>query len=125
MGGWGMLPPCTSTPEVFSLQEENKTTEKNKVAMGDAMGMMRYFQSILEALTNHLDHDEGRYFVPIEASHHPPIVSGSVHRELEKVKFSEFWCSTDGLAAKYWLDNMEMCFSLRDYTSKLNFCMGV
>jgi hypothetical protein len=59
--------------------------------VGDVMGMMRYFQRMSEALINLLDRDEGRDSVPNEGSQHPPVVSGSVHRELEKVKFPEFW----------------------------------
>jgi hypothetical protein len=31
----------------------------------------------------------------------------------------------DGLAAKSWLENMEMCFALHDYTSNMKVCMVV
>jgi hypothetical protein len=47
-----------------------------------------------------------------------------MHRELEKVKFPEFWGSTDGQAAKAWLENMAMCYYLRDYTSNMKVHMG-
>jgi hypothetical protein len=87
--------------------------------VGDVMGMMRSFQRMSEAVINHLDHDEGRGYVPNEGSQCPPIVSGSVHRELKKVKFLKLWGSTDGLAIEAWLENMEMCFSLHDYTSNM------
>jgi hypothetical protein len=87
--------------------------------VGDVMGMMRYFQRMSEALINHLDRDEGRGSAPNEGSQCPPVVSGSVHRELEKVKFPEFWGSTDGLAVEAWLENMAMCFALHDYTSNM------
>jgi hypothetical protein len=93
--------------------------------VGDVMGMMRYFQRMSEALINRLDRDEGRESVPNEGSQLPPLVSGSVHRELEKVKFHEFLGSMEGLAAEAWLENMEMCFALRDYTSNMKVCMAV
>jgi hypothetical protein len=33
--------------------------------------------------------------------------------------------STDGLAIEAWLENMEMCFTLCDYTSNMKFHMEV
>jgi hypothetical protein len=63
--------------------------------------------------------------LPNEGSQHPPVVSGSVHRELKKVKFPEFMGSTDGLAAEAWLENMAMCFALRDYTSNMKVHGGL
>jgi hypothetical protein len=124
-GGRGMPPPSTPTPKGSTPQGEEHTTEQEHVAVGDVMGMMRYFQRMLEALINHLDRDEGRGFVPNEGSQHPPVVSGSVHRELKKVKFPEFWGSTDGLAIEAWLENMAMCFALCDYTSNMKVRMAV
>ena len=59
--------------------------------------------------------------VPLRA----PIVTCSVHRELEKVKFLEFFGSPDGVATEAWLENMAMCFSLRDYTSNMKVRMAV
>jgi hypothetical protein len=76
--------------------------------MGDIMGMMRYFQRMNEVLINQLDHDQGREFVPNEGSQFPPVVSSSVHRELEKVKFPEFPGATNGLAINEWLENIAM-----------------
>jgi len=76
--------------------------------VGDVVGMMRSFHRMFEALINHLDRDEGREFVPNEGSQCPLVVSSSIHRELEKVKFLDFWGATDGLVAKVWLMNMEM-----------------
>jgi hypothetical protein len=58
--------------------------------MGGVVGMVRSFQRMLEALISHLDRDEGRAFVPNEVSQHTPTGSSSIHRELEKVKFSKF-----------------------------------
>jgi hypothetical protein len=54
-----------------------------------------------------------------------PIGSSSIHRELEKVKFPEFWGAPDDLATEAWLENMAMCFTLRDYTSNMKVCMVV
>jgi hypothetical protein len=54
-----------------------------------------------------------------------PAVTGSIHRELEKVKFLEFFGAPDGAAAEAWLENMAMCFALRDYTSNMKVRMAV
>jgi hypothetical protein len=58
--------------------------------VGDVVGMMRSFQRMSEALINCLDQDEGREYVPNEGSQCPPVVSSSIHRELEKVKFLSY-----------------------------------
>jgi hypothetical protein len=76
--------------------------------VGDVMRMMGSFQRMSEALINFLDHDEGREYVANEGSQHPSVVSGSFHRELEKVQFPEFMGSLHGLAIEYWLENMAM-----------------
>ena len=59
--------------------------------------------------------------VPLRAS----TVTGRIHRELEMVKFLEFFGAPDGVAAEAWLENMAMCFTLRDYTSNMKVCMAV
>jgi len=43
VGGRGMPPPIPSTPEGSTPQGEEKTTEQEKVAMGNVMGKMRSF----------------------------------------------------------------------------------
>jgi hypothetical protein len=72
---------------------------------------------------NHLEKEEGGVSTPTEGSQNP--TSNHMHRELEKVKFPEFWGSIDGQVTEAWLENMEMCFSLRDYTSNMKVHMGV
>jgi hypothetical protein len=54
-----------------------------------------------------------------------PAVTGSIHHELEKVKFLEFFGAPDGAAAEAWLENMAMCFALHDYTSNMKVLMVV
>jgi hypothetical protein len=93
--------------------------------VGDVVGMMRSFQRMSEALINRLDQDEGRTSLPNEGSQCTPTSSGSIHRELEKVKFLEFMGATDGLVVEAWLENMAMCFALCDYTSKMKVYMVV
>ena len=51
------------------------------------VGMMRSFQRMSEALISRLDRDEARAPAPAEVPPHAPAVTGSIHRELEKVKF--------------------------------------
>jgi hypothetical protein len=36
------------------------------------------------------------------------VGTGSIHRELEKVKFPEFFGALDGAATEAWLENMAM-----------------
>jgi hypothetical protein len=76
-------------------------------------------------MINRIDHDEGKDFVPNEGLQHPHVVNGSVNRELEKVNFPKFLPSTNGLVIEAWLENMEMCFTLHDYSSNMKVCMVV
>jgi hypothetical protein len=86
--------------------------------------MMRSFQRMSEALISRLDRDEARAPTPAEVPPRAPAVTGSIHRELEKVKFPEFFGALDGAAAEAWLENMAMCFALRDYTSNMKVLHG-
>jgi hypothetical protein len=72
-----------------------------------------------------LDRDEARASTPAEVPLREPTVTGSIHHELEKVKFPEFFGAPDGAAAEAWLENMMMCFTLRDYTSNMKVLMAV
>jgi hypothetical protein len=78
-----------------------------------------------EALINHLDRDEARAPASAEVPPRALVSTGSVHRELEKVKFLEFFGALDGIAAEAWLENMAMCFALRNYTSNMKVRMAV
>jgi hypothetical protein len=60
--------------------------------------MMRSFQRKSEALVNHIDRDEEITYVPNESSQRTPARSGSIHKELEKMKFIKFWGATNDLA---------------------------
>jgi hypothetical protein len=46
-----------------------------------------------EALISRWDRDEARASTPVEVLPHASTVTGSIHRELEKVKFFEFFGS--------------------------------
>jgi hypothetical protein len=87
--------------------------------------MMISFQRMFKALISHLDRDEAKAPAPTEVPPHAPAITGSIHHELEKVKFLEFFSAPDGAAAEAWLENMVMFFSLRDYTYNMKFCMAV
>jgi hypothetical protein len=78
-----------------------------------------------EALIIRFDRDEARAPAPAEVPLRTPVNTGSIHCELEKVKFSEFFGASDGAAAEAWLENMEMYFALRDYTSNMKVHMAV
>jgi hypothetical protein len=41
------------------------------------------------------------------------------------VNFPQFIGSKDGSAAEAWLDNMEMCFALRDYTFNMKVIVAI
>jgi hypothetical protein len=71
----------------------------------------------------HLDREEPRAPTPIKV---PPCVlvsTGSIHRKLEKVKFTEFFGTTDGTTVEAWLENMVILFSLHNYTSNMKVYM--
>jgi hypothetical protein len=87
--------------------------------------MMRSFQRMSEALISRMDREEARALTPVEVLPRTPAITGSLHCELEKVKFPEFFGSPDGAAAEAWLENMAMCFTLRDYTSNMKVRMAV
>ena len=78
-----------------------------------------------EVLISRLDRDEARAPAPAEVSPRTPAVTGRIHRELEKVKFLEFFGASDGETAEALLENMAMCFVLRDYSSNMKVCMVV
>jgi hypothetical protein len=78
-----------------------------------------------EALISHLDRDEARVSAPPEVLPRAPAVTGSIHCELEKVKFPKFFGTLDGAATEAWLENMVMCFAHCDYTSNMKVHMAV
>jgi hypothetical protein len=123
--GGGETPPTTSTPEGSNPQGGEQVLRKEHIAVGDVIGMMRSFQHMSEALISRLDRDEARAPAPPGVLLRAPVVTGSIHRELEKVKFPEFFGAPDSAATEAWLENMAMCFALRDYTSNMKVCMAV
>jgi hypothetical protein len=123
--GGGEMPPAASTPEGSNPQGGEQVLGQEHISVGDVVGMMRSFQRMSEALISRLDRDEARASAPPEVLPRAPAVTGSIHRELEKVKFPEFFGAPDGAAAEAWLENMAMCFALRDYTSNMKVRMAV
>jgi hypothetical protein len=71
-----------------------------QVAVGDVVGLMRYFQPMSEALIDRWDRDEARASASPEVLPRAPTAIGSIHRELEKVKFPEFFGAPDGAATE-------------------------
>jgi hypothetical protein len=76
-------------------------------------------------LISHLDKDEARASSPPEVPLHALVGTGSIHHELKKVKFPELFHSPNDAATEAWLGNMEMLFSLHDYTSNMKVHMVV
>ena len=76
--------------------------------MGDVVWLMRSFQWMSEVLICRLDRDEFRALAPPEGPSRTPIGTGSIHRELEKVKFPDFFGAPDGIDTEAWLENMAM-----------------
>ena len=118
-----MTPPVASTLEGSNPQGREKVLGQEQIAVGNVVEMMRSFQCMSKALISRLDRDEARASSPPEVPLRAPSVTGSIHRELEQVKFPEFFGSPDGAAAEAWLENMAMCFALRDYTSNMKVHM--
>ena len=78
-----------------------------------------------EALISRLDREEARAPTPPKG---PPCAStstGSIHCELEKVKFPEFFGAPNDTVVEAWLENIAMCFALHDYTSNMKVFMKV
>jgi hypothetical protein len=78
-----------------------------------------------EALISCLDRDEARAPAPPEGPPCALVGTGSIHRELEKVKFPKFFGAPDDATVEAWLENMAMCFALHDYTSNMKVRMVV
>eukprot|EP00253_Pinus_taeda_P015998 PITA_15998 len=76
-----------------------------------------------EALINRLEREHGGPVIQNETPQ--DTTRNDVRRDLEKVKFPEFWGSTDGQSAVAWLENMAMCFTLINYTSNMKAKMGI
>ena len=87
--------------------------------------MMRSFQRMSKALISCLDRNDARASTPIEVPPHASNVTGTIHRELKKVKFPEFFGALDGADTEAWLENMVMCFTLHDYSSIMKVYMEV
>jgi hypothetical protein len=110
--GGGVMPPVASTLEGSNPQGGEQVLGQEKIAVGDVVGMMRSFQCMSEALISQLDREKARASAPAEVLPRAPVVTGSIHRELMKVKFLEFFGAPDDEATEAWLENMEMCFTL-------------
>jgi len=63
---------------------------------------------MFEALIICLDIYEAREPTPLEGPPHTPVGTSSIHRELEKVKFPDFFGAPDGIDTEAWLENMAM-----------------
>jgi hypothetical protein len=93
--------------------------------MGDVVELMRSFQCMSKALISCLDRDEARAPTPPEGPPCALVGTGSIHCELDKVKFSNFFGALDDATTEAWLENMVMCFALREYTSNTKFHLKV
>jgi hypothetical protein len=98
--GGGETPPPASTPEGSNPQGGEQVLGQEHISVGDVVGMMRSFQRMSEALISRLDRDEARAPAHPEVFPHAPAVTGSFHRELEKVKFPKFFGAPDGAATE-------------------------
>ena len=120
-----MAPPVASMLEGSNPQGGEQVLGQEQITVGDVIGMMRSFQCMSEALINRLDRDKARVPKPTEVPPRASAVTGSIHRELEKVKFPEFFGASDSIGTEAWFENMVMCFTLHDYTSNMKVRMAV
>ena len=114
-----MTPPAASMPEGSKPQGGEQVLRHEQITVDDVIWMMRSFQRMSKALISRLDRDEARASAPPEVAPRAPAVIGSIHRELEKVKFPKFFGASDGAAVEAWLENMAIRFALRDYSSNM------
>jgi hypothetical protein len=82
-------------------QGEEQVFRQETIVVGDMFGLMRSFQRIYEALISHLDRDEARAPTPLEGPPCSLASTSSIHRELEKVKFPEFFGATDDVPSRH------------------------
>jgi hypothetical protein len=111
------MPPVASMPEGSNPQGDEQVVGHEKIIVGDVVGLMRSFQCMSKALISRLERDEARAPTPPEGPPRTLVGTGSIHCELNKVKFYDFFCAPDNAATEAWLENMVMCFALREYTS--------
>jgi hypothetical protein len=123
--GGGMTPPIESTPEGSKTRADEQVFGQEQRVVGDVVGIMRSFQRMSEALISHLDRDLARVMAPLKGPPCTLVDIGSIHCELEKVKFPDFFGAPDDATVERLLENMEMCFALHDYTSNMKVHMEV
>jgi hypothetical protein len=123
--GGGMTPPVASSPEGSNPEGDEQVIGQDQIVVGDVVGLMRSFQQMFEELISHLDRDEARALTPLEGPPGAPVGTGSIHRELKKVKFLELFGALDDTAAKACFENMAMCSTLCDYTSNMKVRMPI
>jgi len=101
--------------EVSSPPPQDKESEK--IAIREVRDMMLSFQKMTKLLISRVwgNHSMLGSSSPAERQAIPS--DGHVHRELEKVKLLIFKGTTKGEVAKAWLENMHLCFELRNYSS--------
>jgi hypothetical protein len=121
----GATPLVASTPKGSNPPRDEQVFDQKQIVVGDVVGLMSSFQWMSEALISHLDKYEVRASTPPKGPPHAPISTGSIHRELEKVKFPDFFGAPNGTTTKAWLENLVIHFSLRDYTSNMKVYMAV
>lgn len=119
--GCNTAPPQQPNPTSQPNDGENITTLE-QIPAGEVLNLMRLFQHMFEELINHCEREHGGPVIQNEAPKNTP--RNDVRRYLEEVKFLEFWGSTDGQSAEAWLENMAMCFTLRNFTSDIKVKMG-
>jgi hypothetical protein len=102
---------CSLHFHIICKEKRNMFKNKDMCLPEEVISMMCSFQRMLDAMMDRLEREEGGVLMDVEGSQNP--TSNHVHREMEKVKFLEFWGSTNGQEIEAWLENMEMCFSLR------------
>jgi hypothetical protein len=112
-------------PEGSNPQGNELVVGQEHIAVGDVVRMMRSFQHMSEALIRCLERDEARALTPPEGPLRAPVSTGSIHWELEKFKFPDFFGAPEGTTSKAWLENMVMCFALCNYTSNMKVCMAI
>ena len=74
-----MTPPVASTPEGSNPQGGEQVLGKERISVGDVVGMMRSFQCISEAMINRLDRDEARAPAPAGVLSRAPAIAGNFH----------------------------------------------
>jgi len=99
--------------------------ESDTISVREVRDMMRSFHRITEALLDRPGGNTSMAGTSTQGVGHDHLSEDDLHRELEKVRLPIFKGTTKGEVAEAWLENMNLCFALRNYSSNQKVRMAI